>query len=88
MNDHIDDTSNMNDIPKMPVPKTEYIQLSAEDFAALGVQQVAYVKPIDREGATFFEVHAADGTAVAVMDSVDVALATVRQHGLAAQRLQ
>ena len=29
-----------------------------------------------------FEIHAADGTAVALMDSIDVALAAVRQHGL------
>ena len=78
----------MNDnIPTMPIPKTEYIQLSAEDFAALGVQQVAYVKPIARDGATLFEVHAADGTAVALMESFDIALAAVHQHGLEAQRL-
>jgi len=83
----MNDVNNMNEIPKMPVPKTAYIQLSAEDFAALGVQQVAYVKPVDREGATLFEVHAADGTAVALMESFDVALAAVRQHGLDAQRV-
>jgi hypothetical protein len=71
-----------DNVPKMPVPQTAYIRLPDEAFAALGVQQIAYVKPIVREGETVFEVHAADGTAVALLESLDVAAAAVRQHGL------
>ncbi|MBL8699652.1 MAG: DUF1150 family protein [Alphaproteobacteria bacterium] len=59
-----------------------YIQLSAQDFAALGAQQIAYVKPIALEGELRFEIHAADGTPVALVDSADVAFAAVRQNGL------
>jgi hypothetical protein len=59
-----------------------YILLSPADFAALGVQQIAYVKPIMQEGALRFEIHAADGTPVAMLESLDVAMVAVRQHGL------
>ena len=73
----------MNDAQlKMPTPKSGYIELAPEDFAALGVQHVAYVKPVAQGSDLRFEIHADDGTAVALMDSIDVALAAVRQHGL------
>lgn len=62
--------------------KTRYIQLSPRDFAALGVDQLAYVKPIDQDGELRFEVHAADGTAVALLDSWEVASAAVIQNGM------
>lgn len=59
-----------------------YIELSAQDFAALGADQIAYVKRIVAEGDLHFEIHAADGTTVAMANSVDVAFAAVRQNGL------
>lgn len=62
--------------------KTRYIQLSPQDFAALGVEHIAYVKPIAEADGLRFEVHTADGTAVAQLDSFDVAFAAVRQNGL------
>ncbi len=62
--------------------KTGYIQLPPQDFAALGVDQLAYVKRIARDGELRFEVHAADGTAVALLDSWDVASAAVIQNGM------
>lgn len=61
---------------------TSYIQLSAKDFAALGAQQIAYVKPIAMEGELRFEIHAADGTPVALAESAALAFAAVRQNGL------
>ena len=36
--------------------------LSSQDLAALGIQNIAYVKPILHEGEPAFAVHAADGT--------------------------
>lgn len=68
----------MTDVTATP----RYIQLSPQDFAALGAEQVAYVKPIAQEGELRFEIHAADGTPVALMNSADVAFAAVRQNGL------
>jgi hypothetical protein len=59
-----------------------YIQLSTQAFAALGLQDVAYLKPIEREGKTMVAVHAADGTELALAESHDVAEAFVRQNDL------
>lgn len=59
-----------------------FIQMSPQAFAALGVQDIAYIKPVLREGKPLVAVHAADGTEVAVTESRDVAMALVRQHEL------
>ena len=56
--------------------------MSSQDFALLGVNDVAYIRSV-REGARVrFAVHAADGTEFAVLDDRDVAFALVRQHDL------
>ena len=56
--------------------------LSAEDFAAFGVDHVAYVKPVLVNGVTAFAVHAADGTPLTVLPDREVASAAVRQNDL------
>ncbi|WP_029008597.1 DUF1150 family protein [Azospirillum halopraeferens] len=56
--------------------------LSPEDFAAFGVNHVAYVKQVDTNGAITFAVHAADGTPLTVLPNRDVACAAVRQHDM------
>ena len=53
-----------------------------QDFRALGMAQLAYVKPITADGRIAYSVHAADGTEIAVMADRAVACATVRQHDL------
>jgi hypothetical protein len=62
--------------------QTAFIQMSAQDFAALGMQDIAYLKPITRDGRQLVAIHAADGTELAVAESYDVAVAIVRQHDL------
>lgn len=64
------------------IQMNSYMQLSSQAFAALGVQDIAYIKPISRDGKPMVAVHAADGTEVAVADSRDLAIALVRQHEL------
>jgi hypothetical protein len=59
-----------------------YKPISPRDFAALGLEHIAYVKPILVEGARAFAVHAADGTQIAVLASREVAAAAVQQHDL------
>jgi hypothetical protein len=59
-----------------------YMQLSSQAFAALGIEDVAYIKPVQREGKAMIAVHAADGTELAVAHSRDVAMAFVRQNDL------
>lgn len=61
-----------------------YMQLSSQAFASLGLQDLAYIKPVQREGKTMVAVHAADGTELAVAESRDVAIAFIRQNDLEA----
>jgi hypothetical protein len=56
--------------------------MSDHDLAALGLQEVAYVKPVSVEGNTAYAVHAADGTEIAVMADRDIAFAAIRQNDL------
>ncbi len=57
-------------------------QFTARDFEALGLEHLAYVKPVTVDGQTAFAVHAADGTEIAVMSDREVARAAIRQHDL------
>jgi hypothetical protein len=57
-------------------------QISAQEFALLGMQDVAYIRRVVVNDEAGFAIHAADGTEVAVLPSRDLAFATVRQHDL------
>lgn len=57
-------------------------KLSPKDFAAFGVDNLAYIKSVDVEGSVGFAIHAADGTPLTVMRERDVAFAAVRQHDM------
>ncbi len=57
-------------------------QLTDQDLTMLGIEQLAYVKPVTIKGDALFSVHAADGTEIAVIADRDVAFAAVRQHSL------
>lgn len=62
---------------------TQVKQMSAQDFALLGLHQLAYVKPIEENGHQVFAVFAANGTQIANIEhNRDVAFAAVRQHEL------
>lgn len=56
--------------------------LSPQDFAAFGVDHVAYVRPVVVEGTPAFSVHAADGTPLTVLPERAVAVATIRQNDM------
>lgn len=58
--------------------------LSPQDLMSLGMEQVAYVKPIEIEGVGAFAVHAADGTQIAIMKSRDSAVAAILHNDLEA----
>lgn len=57
-------------------------QLSPQELGLLGMEHVAYVKPVLVEGILAFAVHAADGSQLAVILDRDTAQALVRRHGL------
>lgn len=62
-------------------PTTEFFRtLSPQDFAAFGVNDIAYVKQVRHPGGTGFAIHAADGTPLTIVANLPVAVATVRQH--------
>ena len=55
---------------------------SAQDFAALGMRHIAYVRQNTQDGAVFWAVHAADGTEIGRMPDREVAFAACRQNDL------
>ncbi len=56
--------------------------LSSQDFLSLGLSQVAYVRPVEQDGHSYYAIYAADGTKMAVLVSRDAALAVIRQHDM------
>jgi hypothetical protein len=68
---------------KDTVMNTENLKhISPQEFAALGVQGVAYIKAVVVNGTSAYAIHAADGTQLALVPNREVALATVRQNEL------
>jgi hypothetical protein len=57
-------------------------QITPQDFATMGMQQIAYVRPAVINGVTAFTIHAADGTQIGMAPNRDVAFAAVVQHEL------
>lgn len=57
-------------------------QMSAQELALFGMQDVAYVKRAVVNDAPGYTVHAADGAQIAAFVDRDIAFATVRQHDL------
>ena len=63
-----------------------YTEMPAQDFLALGLRDLAYVKPSavsDGEATReVFEIHTADGTVVGAAATRELAFAAIRQNGL------
>jgi len=57
-------------------------QISSQDFAVFGIQNLAYVKEIVVNEETRFAIHAADGTIVAIAPDRALADVTIRQNDL------
>ncbi|NBC31408.1 MAG: DUF1150 family protein [Alphaproteobacteria bacterium] len=67
----------------MNIARTEpYEPMSAQDFAAFGLHEVAYVKRVEDEDETGYAIHAADGTRLSLMEDRDVAMATIRRNDM------
>jgi hypothetical protein len=62
-------------------------RLSADQFTALGLSELAYVKPVMLNGARAFAIHGADGTPMAMAGDEDVALAAIVQHEMVPARV-
>ena len=58
-------------------------ELSARDFAALGLNEVAYITEVsDDHGNPAFVVRAANGQDIGTMSQRDIAVVAVRQHDM------
>lgn len=57
-------------------------QITQQDLAALGVHDIAYIKPKRVDGQWAFAVHAADGAELAVLPSRNSALAAIKQNDM------
>lgn len=69
-------------------PETVDIRhLSNDQFTALGLSQIAYVKPVMMNGARAYAIHGADGTPMAMAGDEDVALAAILQHEMVPARV-
>jgi len=66
----------------MMIPFERLRHISSSDFAALGLQDVAYVKPVVVDGSPAFAIFAANGMPAGMVPTRDAALAAVREHGL------
>ena len=62
--------------------------LSNQDFLAFGVNQIAYIKPVNVMGREAYTLHGADGSALAVIESMEGAVMTARQHDMEPITLQ
>jgi hypothetical protein len=54
--------------------------MTENQLAMLGVQDIAYVRPVMVEGTAGYAICAADGTQMALTADRDIAFAVVRQH--------
>lgn len=61
--------------------------ISTEQLAQLGLQQIAYVKPVVVNGTAAFAIHAADGTPMAIAGDREVAIAAINQHEMVATQV-
>jgi hypothetical protein len=64
-------------VPSVP---TDIRRLTDQQLAALGVAQIAYVRPVVVDGEAALSIHAADGTPMALTADLHVALAAVVHH--------
>ncbi len=57
-------------------------KITEQDFAALGLGEVAYVRPITIDGSLAYAIHAANGRAMGALASDSAAKAAIRQNDL------
>ncbi len=56
--------------------------ISAAQLAMLGLEEIAFVKPVMTDHGPAFAIHAADGTPMALAANPDLAAAAIVQHNM------
>ncbi len=62
--------------------------LSVRDFLNFGVNQIAYIRPVKVMGRAAYSLHGADGSPLAVIESLEGALTAARQNDMDMVTLQ
>jgi hypothetical protein len=64
------------------------LSLSPRAFADLGLEEIAYVKPVAAADGLGFAIHASNGTRLAVLADRIEAFALIRRHNMQPASLQ
>ena len=56
--------------------------ISADQLAQLGMEEIAFVKPVMTDAGEAFAIHAADGTPIAIAASANLAAAAIIQNDM------
>jgi len=65
---------------RRPINPAALRHLSMQDFARLGAEDTAYMRPVVLNGAVAISIHSADGTQIGAAPSYALAAAAIRQH--------
>ena len=65
-----------------PLASAGLRNLSAADWAAFGVEQIAYIRPVVVNGVKAIAIHAADGTPIGAAPDARLAVAAILQHDM------
>ena len=76
-----------NDSADLPQVALALRELSSQDWARFGVQEIAYIRPVVVNGVSAMSIHAADGTPIGAAPNAELAIAAIEQHELAAVRV-
>ena len=56
--------------------------ISTDELRDFGVNHIAYIRPVSLMGNTAYAIHSADGTPLAAVETLDLALTAARQNDL------
>jgi hypothetical protein len=56
--------------------------ITVAQLAALGMEEIAFVKPVMTENGPAFAIHAADGTPMALASDINLAAAAIIQNDM------
>lgn len=73
---------------KMDQARNLLRNLSTQAFLTFGVNQIAYIRTVQEGGETAYGLYAADGSELALIDSLNGAIMAARQNDLEPVTLQ
>ncbi len=70
----------MGALAAVSIDELDIRKLSQMQLLELGMEQLAYVKPVWMDGTTAFAIFAADGSPMAVAADCEMAVAAIMEH--------